>query len=530
MRKMKLKVRFFLLSAFFVIILLVTGVMTTASDLFPAFRDKSRNAIDTIACTPLPKDRITETDGARAKGRVFHVDPIRGRTDGNGSAARPWRSLQSLVDRGLIGETRVRATRLDRILVKIPGGWLIPRRYANSRAVVRGGDTLLLHSGNYGAIVLNGLGNRRFLTIAAAPGAHPVLTSLRLDGASHFHIRDFAVTAYGPFKLVAAQLLAGIVPPDNIVLDRLEVGAPVKVGAVVPAQWVKNGPIGAVLTGHCLAMRHSVIHDVRNGALLLNATRTQLTDTIIRDYSLDGVDFSGHDLIIAGNTILDHWDPGDRTHPDCMQGQSGSDRIRYGPVLIENNLCLARTKHRADTGPVLQGINIFDGRWRDVTVRCNQVLVTAGHGIAMYGIDRARVERNTVIGLAPEWPSWIVSFPAKNGRQPTENIIRNNLASGYLNASLGGQAAPADVINSLNVQHDPHIVTAIAKGIDGVKLIRNDLLLRAGGMPHQPADVRLRTIRGSWVPQATPPARFRALFPLPASCTNAATMVRSPAR
>ncbi|QIQ85493.1 hypothetical protein [Erythrobacter sp.] len=126
-------------------------------------------------------------------GRVFHVDPVRGSADGDGSRERPWRDLQGLVDRGLVGERRRHLSSGERLLAAVLHR---PERVTSSpreAAVVRGGDVIRLAEGDYGALDLSYLANSRFVTIEAAPGAIARFASLRASGASHFILRRIEI-------------------------------------------------------------------------------------------------------------------------------------------------------------------------------------------------------------------------------------------------------------------------------------------------------------------------------------------------
>ena len=61
------------------------------------------------------------------------------------------------------------------------------------------------------------------------------------------------------------------------------------------------------------------------------------------------------------------------------------------------------------------------------------MIVTAWHGIALYGVDHATVVNNTVL---PSWPekymTWITVHPSKDGRPSSEAVVRNNIAGQIL--------------------------------------------------------------------------------------------------
>lgn len=77
----------------------------------------------------------------------FYVDPVHGDANNDGSAQKAWKSLQAVVDKGLVE---------SRQWEKLPykdGASLAPR---NSGAPVKAGDTIYLRSGDYGELEIRG--------------------------------------------------------------------------------------------------------------------------------------------------------------------------------------------------------------------------------------------------------------------------------------------------------------------------------------------------------------------------------------
>jgi len=72
-------------------------------------------------------------------GAVFYVDPEKGDMDNDGSAERPWRTIEQVFGQNLI-ETRDTAGSLK-----------------NPQAPVKAGDTILLRSGYHGEIYCEAL-------------------------------------------------------------------------------------------------------------------------------------------------------------------------------------------------------------------------------------------------------------------------------------------------------------------------------------------------------------------------------------
>ncbi|HEX41483.1 MAG TPA: hypothetical protein ENN81_05415, partial [Phycisphaerales bacterium] len=107
---------------------------------------------------------------------VFHVDPLKGSAGGDGSVEQPWGTVQEVFEKGLIRT----ADRNGRI--------------RNADGPIKGGDTILLHSGYHGEINDRGYHNDQTITIAAAEGHTPRLRRVFFSDSSKWAIRGLTVS------------------------------------------------------------------------------------------------------------------------------------------------------------------------------------------------------------------------------------------------------------------------------------------------------------------------------------------------
>lgn len=475
-------------------------------------------------------DIACETPAA-GSGRVFHVDPARGTPDGDGSAARPWRDLASLADRGLIGDGVRRIGVTNRILGVLAHGPALPRTASRPGSLVRGGDTLILASGDYGAVDLSQIANRAFLTIAAAPGAEVRFASLNLAGASRFVLRGITVkgdAAVAGGNHLVSTYRADLPRAEHILFDRIAVAGAQPLASIDAEPLSDRVPDGMILGGDCLGLIDSTLHDLESGVNIYRGRRVTVSGTTIRDILVDGVQFSGRDLTIRSNVIVNQYPGDDNLHPDCMQGQPPFAEP-YGPVAITGNRCIRRLAGETGEAHVAaasardtfgwQGISIFDGRWSGVRIACNLVLPAAQHGIALYGAADALVEGNVVVGLPRGEPSWIAALPSKEGRAPDKVVIRGNRASAYLNAVHGSGEPLARMIEALRVhKEDLALMDMLAAPIAGVTLAGNAWLVFPGNDRYARTDPRFRweTVAAPSLPASVEEAAAR--YPLPAGC------------
>ena len=109
--------------------------------------------------------------GVPAEGAEFYVDPVKGSDAGDGSAGRPWRTIQAVFDAGLVESQRwdkLPYTGDSELVVRSAG------------APVQAGDTIRLRSGYHGALSITGYYDSGNITIAAEEGHTPLLSLVQI--------------------------------------------------------------------------------------------------------------------------------------------------------------------------------------------------------------------------------------------------------------------------------------------------------------------------------------------------------------
>lgn len=381
-----------------------------------------------------------------AKGRVWVVDPVNGSPDGDGSAARPWQSLQAVLDR------------------PSPPGALHAALQALRASPIKPGDTILLMSGNHGNIRINyrrpPTANNAFLTIAAAPGQTPRATMLQFDNASRIIVRDLKIqsTADGYNPLVNFADRNKGEQAEDIILDNLDISSADNVDDWSKADWLakarfqglrSDGSFGAI---KCLTVRNSVFRNLRNGAALM-AENSLFTNNRIDNVGGDFVAFAASNLIISRNILTNSNTLGDGNHNDFMQGQIGRKfpdipSNQYRNILIDGNLAIRQTSATSVRFPgMVQGISAFNSDWFNVTVSNNVVISSTCHGMSFASLHGARIINNTVLDdgstIGTRNPkgsvmcqTWIrVGGASHEGSPSNDVVVRNNIATGLVMAS-----------------------------------------------------------------------------------------------
>jgi len=376
---------------------------------------------------------------------TFHVDPVDGSdATGDGSAAQPWRSLGHVFDADLV-ETRVWPD-----YPYESGMELVP---VNEGAPVRAGDTILLHDGYHGNLVIEHAYNTAPITVAAAPGERPLARSLLVRAAQNWIVEGIAVSAASggddwPATLVEVIDHNFFGPSRDIRLENLDIDTGPDASAWGVEEWRDHASSGVKITASRSAISGSRIRNVRFGISVTGDDVTVRGNTI-DGFSADGLRGLGDRGVYEYNTVRNSkiGDDLDGNHDDGFQSWSvGAAGVGTGvvrDVVLRGNVFIGATDPDDPLRGSMQGIGCFDGFFEGWVVENNVVVVDHFHGISFYGMRDSRIVNNSVIDLVPgsPGPTWVRLNNHKNGT-PSENVVvRNNLAPRFV---VGGTAIESD--------------------------------------------------------------------------------------
>jgi hypothetical protein len=178
------------------------------------------------------------------------------------------------------------------------------------------------------------------------------------------------------------------------------------------------------LRGRRMVVAFSNLHDGRN-AVQIMGPGCRVEDSIIRKMTADYVDWSGSNQKINRNKLSEgrHF-PEEKLHADFIQGTGGALESPITNIEIDSN--------EMDVGPVadyIQGCSVFDGRVKGLRVTNNRICCDAPNGIALYGVDDAYVDGNTVcVREGSKTGTWIEIRADKAGVPVRGAVERNNTA------------------------------------------------------------------------------------------------------
>ena len=444
-----------------------------------------------FACRAFDLAPGCDAPDASERGSKFFVDPARGAKENDGSERRPWRTLAEVLDPA----NHLVATRS---YGRTSSG-LGPPAPINPGAPIKPGDTIVLMSGDHGAVEIKQYVNGSFISVVAGEGQTPLIRSLHLVASSHWFFRGLKFQGvrpetdhYGAIVKVLSHNWFG--PTDNIVFVGNSFSAQDSTERWSPEDWV-NKPYAKALDflgGSCMTVVGNHFFNLRD-AVGMGSDHALLENNLIENIGNDGIDINGSDLILRRNTIRSgRHSPTEPLHADGIQGWSYPlDKTNRNVVIDANrviNLNPAQDNY-------MQGISIFDGHWDGLTVTNNLVVTNAWHGISLWGVDNAVVLNNTVIPARPDrFPSWLMIHNAKDKTQSQNVIVRNNIATQFV---IDGQGVTFDhniaqikIVENANGRH-----VSITQGDVGDRNVVNpgifhtlvDLDLKAGQLDARPS-------------------------------------------
>lgn len=304
---------------------------------------------------------------------------------------------------------------------------------------IAGGDRIVLGDGAHGVIkAVNASFDPPVRIVSQNPdGAHADKIIVR--GGRGLHFQGLSVwprkTGGKPGTLIRTDKHAIDMRFDNMDI-RGRPDAPDTYMSWSKDEWLAVQASGAYLRGPENRVTSSRVTGVMFG-ITTTGDGALVADNRIEGFGGDGLRGLGDGSIFTGNRVKDcvkvnsNHDDGFQswaTKPDADGRKTVSD------IVIENNSIVEWTG-RPDH-PLrcrLQGIGLFDGIYRNFTIRNNLVAVNSYHGISLYGGADSRIVNNTVVhisgGLA-KYP-WIMVANHKNGWKHRRVMVRNNVAMSY---------------------------------------------------------------------------------------------------
>lgn len=237
-----------------------------------------------------------------------------------------------------------------------------------------------------------------------------------------------------------------------------------------------------------------------NFAVTAKGDRTEISGNTVTGFAGDALRALGDHARVSNNTVRDcvaingNHDDGFQSWSN-KKGQNG--KLPQTGLIVENNSFIEWTG--AKDHPLrcsLQGIGLFDGFYEDVTIRNNIVLVSAYHGISVYGGRGVRILNNTVLhvdGKAGLRHPWIMVNDKKNGDPARRVLVENNIATDFRMA-LRSEKANFDRRYNATLRYPARLFPNVAAG-DVITTIQKNDLVDAGNPQSTPKTDRFGRVR-----------------------------------
>ncbi len=369
------------------------------------------------------------------QGAEFYVDPVNGSPRGDGSAERPWRTIQEVFDAGLVASQQwdqLPYTDQSKLVAK------------NATAPIKAGDTIWLRSGVHGTLTITNCYNITPITIAAEKGHTPCLSALRIRSGANWTIQGLTVSAefadiYERHTLVDLDSHDWSGPVHDIILEDCTIMSMADASAWTAEDWDKLACNGIQADGTRMTIRHNRLLNVNHG-ISVTADHALISGNLVENFAGDGLRGLGDYSTFEYNTVKNCYDV-NANHDDGFQSWStGPAGVGTGEVVgmvLRGNTIINYVDPDQPYRGTLQGIGCFDGTFVDWVVENNVIITDHWHGITLLGARDCLVINNTVVdrnNVTPG-PPWIRVASHKNGTAPVGCIVRNNLAPTFNDAA-----------------------------------------------------------------------------------------------
>ena len=371
----------------------------------------------------------------QVQARDFYVNPVNGSAEGDGSANRPWRTIQEVFDAGL-----VESQQWDKLPYS-PQSKLVPR---NPGAPVRAGDTIWLRSGYHGDLLIDGYYNLGNITIAAEEGHTPQLSGLHIRSSANWTIRGLAISAefsptYKRHTLVHLESHNWRGPIHDVVVEDCSLCSVADASHWTAADWDRLSCNGFQVDGTRMTIRNNRLLNVNFG-ISVEATYSLVSGNLVENFAGDGLRGLGNYSIFQYNVVKNCYDV-NANHDDGFQSWSvGPGGVGKGEVVglvLRGNTIINYVDPNQPYRGTLQGIGCFDGTYVDWVIENNVIITNHWHGITLLGARNCLVINNTVLDQnnTPPGPPWIRIASHKNGTASIDCVVRNNLATSFNNGA-----------------------------------------------------------------------------------------------
>ena len=365
-------------------------------------------------------------------GAVFYVDPEKGDMGNDGSAERPWKTVEQVFEQNLI-QTRDRAGRLK-----------------NPDAPMKAGDAILLRSGYHGEIYCRGAYNDDYITIAAEDGHKPRVRRVFFAASGKWIIRGLTVSPslapeYKRDRLIYVVDWGG--PSADFVIENNTLYLSADAPSWSAEQWDSLACYGISVIADRVKIRNNTLRYVDYG-ITISGDNITVERNSIEHIAGDGIVCSADNASLLGNTMK-YFYKVNANHDDGIQFHRGTDKTTpiYNAVVRGNSVI---AWDHAASNPLIgspQGICNFDIPAINWRIENNLVLVRHHHGITISGCQGGVIINN--LAYNPYGGNFFagILLGTTHGDTPSENpVVRNNLVDSEISLPAAANTADHNIV------------------------------------------------------------------------------------
>lgn len=359
----------------------------------------------------------------------FYIDPVHGKDSYDGSADRPWKSLESLFKM-----KRISSRNWSSLPYK-KGMKLVP---TNEKGVVKSGDTIWLRSGVYGDLLIQNYYNHDFITIRAEAGHTPKFNSMLVRSSAYWKFVGLDIgPLHGKVEKPSKTMLhiqqhgwRGPALDIHVVSCRLRSIDDSSMWSA--ADWNNLAYNGIITEGTRMVVKNNRLKNVNFG-IQVKSSHSVVENNVVENFSGDGLRGLGDYGVFKNNLVKNSYDVNEN-HDDGFQswsigedGRVGTGVVR-GITFIGNTIINYEDVNQPHKGQ-LQGIGGFDGLYEDWVIEDNLIIVDDWHGITLLGAVNSKVLNNKIVDLnyGKPGPPWIKVGPHKNGTPSRDTVVTGNI-------------------------------------------------------------------------------------------------------
>jgi hypothetical protein len=357
-------------------------------------------------------------------GATFYCDPDKGTPQGDGSAEKPWRTIEEVLSAKLVQLFNRDGTA------------------SNPAAPVKPGDTILLRTGWHGVIRIPTGFNLQPLTIAAQEGHKPQVGFVEVRDGANWVIKGLSISpslAPVPLQRKPAHLVMlgehGGDKCRDLVVEDCFIYSVLDSSAWTAADWMHAASDGIWLgrNGAAHVARNNFVLNTRFG-ISLCAADCIAEGNVVANFSADGMRATRDGQVIQDNVIKNVFvgaRDGDDNHDDGIQAflfNAGTGTLRN--IVLRGNIIFERESDGLPWRNHLQGIGCFDGPLVGFTVENNVICVEHYHGVSLYDARGCTIRGNVCFARGDsELRPWIMLGQKK--KQADGNTVRDNFAHSF---------------------------------------------------------------------------------------------------